>query len=119
MYADHRRAKDAIGLVSHCLPRRARSAETKISRHERDCLEHAAAARALRERLEAFHGRVDAAGASKPPGRISIDPDPVIRYAAQTAIEHQPLEAWRDRALSEPQTTASLIGLFALLRSGR
>ena len=43
--------------------------------------------------------------------------DRSIRYAARIALEHQPADVWRDRALSEPNTQAKLTALLALARS--
>jgi hypothetical protein len=45
-------------------------------------------------------------------------PDRYIRYAARIAIEHQPVEQWRSRALSERDPQASLTALLALARQG-
>ena len=43
--------------------------------------------------------------------------DPWIRYAARTAIEHQPVSQWKQNALSETRTTAALTALMALARA--
>ena len=43
-------------------------------------------------------------------------PDRFIRYSARTAVEHQPLEAWQDRALNEADPRSSLAALLALVR---
>ena len=58
------------------------------------------AARTTRHRLEAFHGKKDAGavGAAWP---YLSDPDRFMRFAARTAIEHQPVEEWADKALAE------------------
>jgi putative heme-binding domain-containing protein len=44
--------------------------------------------------------------------------DPWIRQAARIAVEHQPLEAWRARALAENLPTAAATALLALARCG-
>ncbi len=74
-----------------------------------------AEARALRSRLEAFHGRAV-------PGAVDAiwphlgDPDRAIRYAARVALEWQPADGWRDRALAEVDPAASRQALMALAR---
>ncbi len=75
-------------------------------------------ARAQRRALEAFHGRahplaVDAAW----PWLDSADP--FLRGAARVAIEWQPLEAWRERALAETQPRAAVQAAIALSHSGQ
>jgi putative heme-binding domain-containing protein len=42
--------------------------------------------------------------------------DRYIRSAARTAVEHQPLDAWRQRALDEKDPETSLTALLALVR---
>ena len=77
---------------------------------------HSDKARELRRQLEAFHGQKhDEAVATSWPHLDS--PDPVLRYAARTAVEHQPVETWRSRALSERRITASLTALTMLARA--
>ncbi|SVC94145.1 uncharacterized protein METZ01_LOCUS346999, partial [marine metagenome] len=67
----------------------------------------------LRHRLEQFHGRQhsDALNAAWP----HLDhPDRFVRWAAITAVQHQPLAKWKDRALNEKnsnQRVAALLGL--------
>jgi putative heme-binding domain-containing protein len=71
--------------------------------------------RELRHSLEAFHGKQD-------PQAIAVawphlqSTDRFIRWAARTAIEHQPVAEWKDKALSETQLTAHLEALLALAR---
>ncbi|MCA9086669.1 MAG: c-type cytochrome, partial [Planctomycetaceae bacterium] len=43
--------------------------------------------------------------------------DKAIRYAARVALEHQPIDTWRDRVLAESDPQANLTGLLALARS--
>jgi glucose/arabinose dehydrogenase len=86
------------------------------SGHEQACQAHAAEARSLRRMLESGHrGIGDEAVSFAWPHLDS--PDPVIRHATRIAVEHQPLETWRERALHEKRTTAALTGLLALARS--
>jgi putative heme-binding domain-containing protein len=77
----------------------------------------AAAARDLRHKLEAFHGRQDTAAIDFAWPHLNSD-DRWIRYAARIAIESQNLPLWRERALSESRPTAALTALFALARVG-
>ncbi|MCL4787675.1 MAG: c-type cytochrome [Verrucomicrobia bacterium] len=77
----------------------------------------AAEARALRRKLEAFHGKND-------PKAIDFawphlgSPDRFIRYAARIAIEHQDVNLWKARALAEKNPDAGLTALLALARCG-
>jgi len=67
----------------------------------------AAEARDLRRRLEAFHGKVDPKAVEFAWPHLNSN-DRAIRYAARVAIEHQPAETWRDKALAETRTNAVL-----------
>jgi putative heme-binding domain-containing protein len=42
--------------------------------------------------------------------------DRFVRHAARTALEHQPLEAWQERALKERDSQSSLTALLGLVR---
>ena len=74
-------------------------------------------ARALRRKIEAFHGQ---------PNPKALDfiwphlnsPDRSIRYAARIALEAQPVEQWKDRALAEKSADAGITALLALARVG-
>ncbi|MEY2882103.1 MAG: hypothetical protein RLZZ15_4483, partial [Verrucomicrobiota bacterium] len=70
---------------------------------------------ALREQLERFHGRAEnAAVAAAWPALAHADP--IVRRAARTALESQPLATWRERALAETDSRAALPALLALAR---
>lgn len=77
-----------------------------------------AEARALRRKLESFHGRKD-------PGAVNFawphlrSEDRWIRYAARLAIESQDPETWTDRALEERDINGSLTALTALARCSK
>ena len=43
-------------------------------------------------------------------------PDRAIRYAARIAIEHQPVETWADKALTESDPKKQVEALLALAR---
>lgn len=70
-----------------------------------------------RRKLEEFHTKQDA-------GAIDIawpylkDNDRFIRFAARTAIEHQPVAQWQDRALNEKDPVIAVNSLIALARLG-
>jgi len=77
-----------------------------------------AAERAARRSLERFH-REDA-----PPEGVDAalprlgDSDRFLRWAARTALEHQPVERWADRALASESRLARLEACVALARVG-
>ncbi len=74
-------------------------------------------ARALRHQLEAFHGHQDPA-AIEFAWQFLADSDRFIRWAARTAVEHQPLASWRQRALDESNPMIQAEALLALARVG-
>jgi putative heme-binding domain-containing protein len=75
-----------------------------------------AAARALRHRLEALHGKADPQAVSTAWPHLSHD-DRYIRYAARNAVEQQPYREWRARALAEANPVAAIQALLALARA--
>ena len=75
-----------------------------------------AEARALRHRLEAFHGRKDP-GAVEAAWPYLGHSDRYIRFAARVAIEHQDPKTWQDRALKETDPAKALGALLALVRA--
>lgn len=75
----------------------------------------AAASRKLRHELESFHGRQDPA-AIKTAWPYLSGSDRFIRFAARTAIEHQPPETWAEKALSETDPRKQIEALLALAR---
>ncbi len=77
----------------------------------------ASALRALRRRLESFHGEPDAAAVEAAWPHLG-HADRAIRYAARIAIERQPVESWRDRALGEEDPDRRIVALLALARQG-
>jgi putative heme-binding domain-containing protein len=73
----------------------------------------------LRKQIEAFQTHSDN------PGQVVAylyphlnHPDRLIRYAARVALEHQPVDLWQEKVLSEKATHAALNGLVALARQG-
>ncbi|MHA3770278.1 DUF7133 domain-containing protein [Verrucomicrobiota bacterium sgz303538] len=74
-------------------------------------------ARALRKQLEAFHGKQNPKAVETAWPHLNSE-DRFLRFAARVAIESQPVESWRDRALNEKQPRAGLQALLALVRCG-
>lgn len=71
---------------------------------------------ALREKLEAHH-RENPAALDLAWPQLGHE-DRAIRYAARIAVEHQPVESWKERALAEKDPVASIHALIALARHG-
>ena len=76
-----------------------------------------AQARQQRRRLERFHGQADPRAVEEAWPHLGSS-DRALRYAARIAIEHQDPALWRDRALGENNTTASIQALLGLSRVG-
>lgn len=72
-------------------------------------------ARGLRRSLEEFHGRQNPKAVAPAWKHLSND-DRFIRFAARTAIEHQPTEGWADKALTESDPKKQVEALLALAR---
>jgi putative heme-binding domain-containing protein len=70
----------------------------------------------LRRQLERFHGRVDPEAVGYAWQHLG-HPDRFIRFAARAALEAQPVEQWRERALAETNPQVKLTALLALVRS--
>ena len=87
------------------------------SRREVKAEKAGATARALRHKLEAFHGRPNPAALKFAWPYLNSD-DRWIRYAARIAVESQPVEQWQTRALAERSINGSLTALLALARCG-
>jgi putative heme-binding domain-containing protein len=71
--------------------------------------------RALRRKLEAFHGRQDPAAIEAAWPHLN-HADRYIRFAARVALEHQDPMLWRDRALAEKEPQTAINALLALVR---
>lgn len=72
-------------------------------------------ARSTRHKLEAFHGKQDPEAIKVAWPYLSND-DCFIRFAARTAIEHQPADSWADKALAETDPAIQVEALLALAR---
>ena len=91
--------------------------ERSLSSHEAACRKQADAARDLRLLLE-WHHRPNSLGAVECAWPHLDSPDPRLRYAARIAVEHQPVDSWRERALADERSLAAPTALVALARSG-
>ncbi|HXX94484.1 MAG TPA: heme-binding protein, partial [Planctomycetota bacterium] len=76
-----------------------------------------AEARAARHALEAYHAKEDPSAWAAVWPKLG-DSDRFIRYAARIALERQPVDSWKARALQETDPKASLTALLALARLG-
>ncbi len=77
----------------------------------------AAAARKLRRQLERHHVRHHPGAVAEIWLHLGSD-DPWIRFAARVALENQPLETWREQALTESHSRKAIAALLALARAG-
>jgi putative heme-binding domain-containing protein len=69
----------------------------------------------IRRELEEFHGQQNPDAIKVAWPHLSND-DRFIRFAARTAIEHQPVETWSERALTETDSKKQVEALLALAR---
>ena len=69
----------------------------------------------VRQKLETFHGKQDPKAVDAAwPHLASADRN--VRFAARIALEHQPIAAWKDKALNEANSRAALTALMGLIR---
>ncbi len=73
--------------------------------------------RALRRSLERLQGKEDSATVDSVWPYLGHE-DRFIRFAARTALEHQPVSQWQSRALAETDRRTALTALLALARQG-
>ena len=69
----------------------------------------------LRRSLEAFHGKQNPRTIAAAWPHLFSD-DRFIRWAARIAVEHQPVDAWADKALTESNPQIQVEALLALAR---
>ena len=81
--------------------------------HERE----GADARELRHKLESFNVQADPAAIEFAWPHLKSQ-DRYLRYAARMAIERNPVEQWRTKALTEKDPQAALMALLSLTRCG-
>jgi putative heme-binding domain-containing protein len=73
--------------------------------------------RQLRQRLETLHSRIGPEAVEMAWPHLNHS-DRFLRWAARTAIEHQPVDNWAERALREPNAGRQVEALMALARAG-
>ena len=73
-------------------------------------------ARKLRNEMEAFHGKKDPKAIDAAWPHLA-HADRFVRWAARTAIEHQPVQSWTERALSEKNPAIRVEAILALARA--
>jgi len=71
----------------------------------------------VRQKLETFHGKQDPQAIEAAWPYLGHE-DRFLRWAARTAIEHQPLATWVDKALNEPDLAKRVEVLMAVGRVG-
>lgn len=73
--------------------------------------------RKLRHQLEAFHGKQDPKAIEAAWPHLASK-DRFLRWAARTALEHQPIATWRTKALQERDPSTQVEALLGLARAG-
>jgi len=76
-----------------------------------------AALRKTRQELESFHGEEDPKALEVAWPKLSHE-DRRVRFAARTAIEHQPVDEWAHKAASESDPLAAIELAVAVARAG-
>lgn len=74
-------------------------------------------ARKVRRTLEAFHGKADTAAVDLLWPYLGSE-DRFLRYAARVALEWQPVDSWKERALAENDAQTAASAFIALARQG-
>ena len=74
-------------------------------------------ARKIRKQLEGFQGAPDATAVNIAWPYLKSN-DRFIRYAARIAVEHQPVNQWQEKALSEKDPIILTQAMIALARNG-
>ena len=108
-----RKTKSALFRVRYTGGGKAGMSEKGEQQGERE--RYSASARDLRRRLETFHGHTDPTAVDEAWPHLE-SPDPWIRNAARVAVEWQPVDTWRERALDSSRS--GVHALLALVRAG-
>lgn len=72
----------------------------------------------LRRQLEQFHGKADPAALELIWPNLKHE-DRFIRYAARSALEHQPITVWQQKAIDEKDAVIRMNAVLALARHGK
>jgi putative heme-binding domain-containing protein len=104
-----RNSQGALYRVTYTGPQSATPAklENEVGAKERE----------LRRSLEAFHGKADPTALAAAWPHLGSK-DRFLRHAARVAVEFQPVDAWKAKALAETDPQAALTALVALARYG-
>jgi hypothetical protein len=108
-----RGTQSGLYRVSFTGDRALRSALNVVPKADRN----ASAARDLRHKLEAFQMKADPKAVDFAWPSLRSE-DAFLRNAARVAIETQPVDSWKDRALAEADPRGGLTALLALARCG-
>ncbi|MEM7477365.1 MAG: L-sorbosone dehydrogenase [Planctomycetota bacterium] len=73
--------------------------------------------RLRRQSLEQFHGKQNSQAIPLAIESLG-DSDRAIRFAARVALEHQPVERWREQAVQQTEPQAIITAAYALARTG-
>lgn len=73
----------------------------------------------LRRKLEQYHAQNAAADGLDLAWEQLNHPDRFVRYAARLVLEHQPLDAWRSKALTESDPVKKIQAALAFARHGK
>lgn len=115
-----RKTQSGLYRVNYELRSRSSASENEeINGEKRD--DRAAQLREVRRSLEALYGKGNAVPAEEVIRRAWPylgHEDVYVRFVARTAIEHQPVELWAQRVLSEGSVEGGLNGVLALARFG-
>ena len=103
-----RRAADDLGALSRDVRRRRGDRRRDGRRVQRLVARE-------RQRLATFLGHRDPKAVDLA-WNFLAHPDRFIRYTARAVLEFQPVDSWREKALAEMNTQASLEALLALVR---
>lgn len=71
----------------------------------------------LRHELEALHGKPDPKAIAVAWPHLASE-DRHVRWAARTVLEHQPIESWKEKALTEADPATQVEALLGLARLG-
>ncbi len=72
----------------------------------------------LRRKLEQFHNGPNPAAVATVWPELN-NPDRFVRYAARLALEHNPADSWKDKALNEKDPVAAINALIGLIRADK
>ena len=72
----------------------------------------------LRRKLEQFHQGPNPAAVATAWPELN-NPDRFVRYAARMALEHNPVDSWKEKALNEKDPVSAINALIGLIRADK